>query len=159
MRSDLVCVFRSAWWVCRLGCIRITTAMDFSRKGTAMADGVLLFNRDAVGIKGNQMWTDNQMFVNIGNGIGKLAGDSGRAVAVLPVDGVGGGGKTDNDGTSALRSELTADVQTVARMAMEMSDACAVLGSGAQGAVEDMDAAESKVTADFEFMMSAKPRH
>lgn len=105
------------------------------------------------------MWTDNQMFVNIGNGIGKLAGDSGRAVAVLPVDGVGGGGKTDNDGTSALRSELTADVQTVARMAMEMSDACAVLGSGAQGAVEDMDAAESKVTVDFEFMMSAKPRH
>lgn len=43
-----------------------------------MAGGVLLFNRDAVGIKGNQMWTDNQMFVNIGNGIGKLAGDSGR---------------------------------------------------------------------------------
>ena len=72
---------------------------------------------------------------------------------------LGGGGKTDNDGTSGLRSELRADVQTVARVAMEMSDACAVLGSGARGAVEDMDAAESKVTADFEFMMSSKPRH
>lgn len=123
-----------------------------------MAGGVLLFNRDAVGIKGNQMWADNQMFVNIGNGIGKLTGDSDRAVAALPVDSVGGGGKTDNDGTSGLRTELRADVQTVARVAMEMSDACAVLGSGARDAVEDMDAAESKVTADFEFMMSSKPR-
>ena len=123
-----------------------------------MAGGVLLFNRDAVGIKGNQMWADNQMFVNIGNGVGKLTGDSDRAVAVLPVDGVGGGGKTDNDGTSGLRTELRADVQTVARVAMEMSDACAVLGSGARGAVGDRDAAESKATAYFQFRMSSKPR-
>ena len=64
-----------------------------------------------------------------------MAGDSSGAVVVFPVDKAGGGGKTDNDGTSGLRSELAVDVQAVVRVAMEMSDACAVLGSKAQGAV------------------------
>ena len=41
---------------------------------------------------------------------------------------------------------------------LEFSDACSTLGSGAETAIGNMDAAESQVTQDFAFMMSSKPQ-
>lgn len=48
------------------------------------------FDRDAVGIKAQAAWTDNQMFVNIADGIGELSSDAGNDVTKLPIDPLGG---------------------------------------------------------------------
>ena len=81
------------------------------------------FDRDAVGIKAQAAWTDNQMFINIADGIGELSLAAVSGVTTLPIDTVG-----------------------------------STLGSGAETAIGNMDAAESQVTQDFAFMMSSKPQ-
>lgn len=47
------------------------------------------FDRDAVGIKAQAAWTDNQMFINIADGIGELSLAAVSGVTTLPIDTVG----------------------------------------------------------------------
>lgn len=116
------------------------------------------FDRDAVGIKAQAAWTDNQMFINIADGIGELSSDAGNDVTKLPIDTVGGEGRTDNDGTATLKERAKLLVNTMKSVTLEFSDACATLGSGAETTIGNMDAAESQVTQNFAFMMSSKPQ-
>ena len=116
------------------------------------------FDRDAVGIKAQTAWTDNQMFINIADGIGELSLAAVSGVTTLPIDTVDGVGRTDNDGIAKLSERAGLLVDTMRSVTLEFSDACSTLGSGAETAIGNMDAAESQVTQDFAFMMSSKPQ-
>lgn len=110
------------------------------------------FDRDAAGITAKTDWTDSQTFSNIAAGVDGLYSNSFTSIVRLPVDTVGGVGKTDNSGRADLRDEATYAVELVNLILLELSDACAVLGSGTEIASGNFDATETTTTQDFNFL-------
>ena len=87
----------------------------------------LVFNSDSVTVVANTVSADSQVYNNISAGIGKMTDDVDSTILLLPIDQI------------------------------ELSDACALVGLGVKGAVEDFDSTESNITQKFKFMMSSKP--
>lgn len=112
------------------------------------------FDRDAAGITAKTDWTDSQTFANIAAGVDDLNGHPSTSIVSLPTDTVGGAGRTDNSGRSALREEAGYAVELVNLILLELSDACAVLGSGTETASGNFDATETQTTQSFDFLTS-----
>lgn len=110
------------------------------------------FDRDAAGITAKTDWTDSQTFSNIAAGVDGLSSYPYSSIIKLPEDTVGGVGKTDNSGRASLRDEGTYAVELVNLILLELSDACAVLGSGTEGAAANFDATETATTQAFDFL-------
>ena len=97
-----------------------------------MAD--LEFDRAAVGISAKKDWHDSETLARIS-----------KFVRSIPAYGIA---KTleecDNSGTSALSTSVSKARTTLGSVIAEFSDACAVLGSGEEEAIGNMDRVETE---------------
>ena len=104
------------------------------------------FDRAAVGVSAKADWTDSYTFGTIGSLIHDL---SVWDVAVnLPAG--------DNSGVSDLRKKLTSFKRVMKWTAMEYSDACAVLGSGQEEAINDFDVSEYQSKQAFQDLLTER---
>ncbi|MDO5067166.1 MAG: hypothetical protein Q4D96_07800 [Propionibacteriaceae bacterium] len=100
----------------------------------------LRFDRDAVGVSAKRDWHDAEV-------IGRIAGfassveTAGTATAV---------GEHLDAGAVALEAMTARCVSVVQMIVAECSDAAAVLGSGQESAIADMDTTESTTTAMYD---------
>lgn len=93
-----------------------------------MAD--LEFDRAAVKVSAKKDWEDAQRFAAIGSAMAWMLGEPEEIAPDLPVG--------DNDGTSLFRQTVRNFVTLMRYTTLELSDACAVLGSGQEDAIADM---------------------
>ncbi|MDO5083539.1 hypothetical protein EII34_06410 [Arachnia propionica] len=101
----------------------------------------LEFSRERVGVKAKESWTDSDTFAIIGSEAGRL--DPASAFSQEPLgDRLAGVGE--------LRAAFDLLCVSAAGTIMELSDACAVLGSGTDSAVSNMDETEQRSSFDFE---------
>lgn len=100
--------------------------------GEFMADRIE-FDRDAVGVSAKADWEDADTFAKIGSFMSSMPSGDGVAVA-LP--------SGSNVGTSSLKFALNEYQSTMRRVVLEYSDACAILGSGQEEMISDMDRTE-----------------
>ncbi|MEZ7897973.1 MAG: hypothetical protein QMB98_04105 [Flaviflexus sp.] len=112
------------------------------------------FDWDAAGITAKTDWTDSQTFVNIAGGVQELLDNVRSSIVILPVDQVGGSNKCTNDGVNSLRSQSDNAINTLYNITQELSDACAMLGSGTEAASANFDDTEQNITQDFDFLTS-----
>lgn len=117
----------------------------------------LVFNSDSVTVVADTVSADSQVYNNISAGIGKMTDDVDSTILLLPIDQIGEGSHTRNEGTNELKHTLEHIVTMMKHATHELSDACALVGLGVKGAVEDFDSTESNITQKFKFMMSSKP--
>lgn len=117
----------------------------------------LVFNSDSVTVVADTVSADSQVYNNISTGIGKMTDDVDSTILLLPIDQIGEGNHTRNEGTNELKHTLEHIVTMMKHATHELSDACALVGLGVKGAVEDFDSTESNITQKFKFMMSSKP--
>ena len=115
------------------------------------------FDWATAGVTAKTDWTDSQTFSNIAGGVDELSSAPASSIVFLPVDTVGGVGKTENSGRTALKREADYVVEVVNLILAELSDACAVLGSGVETAASNFDATESNTTQSFDFLTSKVP--
>ena len=101
----------------------------------------LEFSREKVGVKSKEAWTDSDTFAIIGSEAGRL--DPASAFTEEPL-----GDKLA--GVGELRSAFELLRVSAEGTILELSDACAVLGSGTDSAVSNMDEAEQRSTFDFD---------
>lgn len=97
------------------------------------------FDREAVGVKAKENWTDGQTFVEIAAGF-DVTGPDGVA---LPVP------ASDGSGTSALVAALKYYKHTMKTVCLEFSDACSTLGSGQATAISNADETETAIMNRF----------
>ncbi|MDO5083561.1 MAG: hypothetical protein Q4D89_09180 [Arachnia propionica] len=100
----------------------------------------LVFDRDAVGVSAKRDWTDA---ATIGEIAGSFVGVTVSGVAT-PV------GEYLASGASALEAAVGRCFTTVQMMVAECSDAAAILGSGQESAIADMDATESASSGAYQ---------
>lgn len=103
----------------------------------------LEFSREAVRVKAKHNWKDSETFVIIGSQAGRL--DPVPAFVDLP--------KIDSAGVALLRKTFSTFCLDMENVLMEFSDACAILGSGTEAAVSNMDDAESATSEQFEHLI------
>ena len=113
----------------------------------------LVFNSDSVTVVADTVSADSQVYNNISAGIGKMTDDVDSTILLLPIDQIGEGSHTRNE----VKHTLEHIVTMMKHATHELSDACALVGLGVKGAVEDFDSTESSITQKFKFMMSSKP--
>lgn len=112
------------------------------------------FDWGTAGVTAKRDWTDSQTFSNIAAGARDLDSVPSSSLVRLPTDTVGGSGPTDNSGRDALEQEASYVVDLVNNILLELSDACAVLGSGVETAASNFDATETNTTQKFDFLTS-----
>ena len=112
------------------------------------------FDWATAGVTAKRDWTDSETFNNIAAGVYELSSAPAGAIVPLPVDTVGGGGKTDNAGRNSLVEEAEYVVELVGLILLELSNACAILGSGVETAASNFDMTEIETTSDFDFLTS-----
>lgn len=121
-----------------------------------MAD-VIEMDYHAVHTLAGQVSDDAALYVSISHGVNELRGDVSNAVVRLPVDTVGGPGKTDNSGVTDAQKQGRNFFDLVEAIILEISDACALLGSGTISGVQDMDATEEEIVHEFDFLTGSMP--
>ncbi|MDO5083546.1 MAG: hypothetical protein Q4D89_09105 [Arachnia propionica] len=99
----------------------------------------LEFSREAVGVKAKQNWHDSETFAVIGGQAGRL--DPVSPFKDLPVIPAGG--------VASLRKTFSTFCLDMEKVLMEFSDACAILGSGTNSAVSNMDDTEETTSEQF----------
>ena len=99
-----------------------------------MADQVI-FNRDAVGVVSSANWTDAETVNRIAYGYNDPIYTAASVFPQIP--------NGDGGGVSKLSSALAEYLPLAQNCSKELSDACSVLGSGAQSAMANFDAAET----------------
>lgn len=113
----------------------------------------LEFSREKVGVKAKESWTDCDTLAIIGSEAGRL--DPTGAFVEEPL-----GDKLSSVGE--LRAAFELLCTSAEAMILELSDACAVLGSGTDAAVSNMDESEQRTSFDFaelERRMSGRDEH
>ena len=103
------------------------------------------------------MSEDAALYVSISHGADELRGDVSNAVIWLPIDTVDASGKTDNSGVIDARQEGWNFFELVEAIILEISDACALLGSGTVRGVQNMDATEDEIVHEFDFLTGSVP--
>ncbi len=98
--------------------------------------GDLEFDREALGIEEKKNWHDSTTFASIAQSI-RCTSAMGVAPP-LP--------ESANSGTRHLVQAVTSFAHVMGTVALEYSDACAVLGSGVKSMVNDFDATEGAVS-------------
>lgn len=121
-----------------------------------MAD-VIEMDYQAVHDLAGQVSDDASLYVSISHGASDLGGEVSGAVVTLPVDTVGGAGKTTNEGVNAARTQGKNFFNLAEAIILEISDACALLGSGTTTGVNNMDATEQDIVEEFKFLESHIP--
>ncbi|MDO5068437.1 MAG: hypothetical protein Q4D96_14255 [Propionibacteriaceae bacterium] len=101
----------------------------------------LEFSREAVGVKSKQNWTDSATFAIIGGQAERLHPDP--AFVDLPE-------QVASDGVAGLRTTCHSFCLDMSKVLREFSDACAVLGSGTNEAVSNMDETERTSSKQFQ---------
>ena len=104
------------------------------------------FDRAAVGVSAKADWTDSYTFGTIGSFIGSLY--PGGIAVDLPAG--------DNSGVSDLRKKLANFQKVMKWTVMEYSDACAVLGSGQEEAINDFDVSEYQSKQAFQDLLTER---
>ncbi|WP_054953328.1 hypothetical protein [Flaviflexus massiliensis] len=117
--------------------------------------GVINYDRSELNTHAQTGWNDGQTLANIAFGVNELSGEADSRVKPLPIDTVGGSGKTDNSGTESMKKEMGYFIETMNLIVLEFSDACGVLGSGSAETLSNADSTESVITQDFEFLTSS----
>lgn len=92
----------------------------------------LAFDREAVGVSAKKDWTDAATMGRIAGSITEVT-TSGVATQV---------GEYLVDGVASLEAAVPRCVTTIQMIVAECSDAAAILGSGQESAISDMDATE-----------------
>lgn len=100
----------------------------------------LEFSRDAAGVKAKESWHDADTFAIIGSESTRMTPRG--AFSDFPL-----GEKLD--GVVTLREVFTSFRLDVSNVILEFSDACAVLGSGTESAVSNMDSTEIRSSSEF----------
>ncbi|MDO5068444.1 MAG: hypothetical protein Q4D96_14290 [Propionibacteriaceae bacterium] len=100
----------------------------------------LEFSWEKVKVKAKHAWTDCDTLGIIGSEAGRL--DATSAFSEEPL-----GDKLS--GVTELRAAFELLCQSAQGAILELSDACAVLGSGTEAAVSNMDETEQRSTLDF----------
>lgn len=93
----------------------------------------LHFDRDAVGVSAKKSWNDSEDFGTLGAAAGRLNPESAveKPSTLLPASGF-----------TALQTALINFCSDLSHTLHEFSDACAILGSGTEGAISDFDETE-----------------
>lgn len=97
------------------------------------------FDRDAVQVSAKADWLDHAEFARVGSYLSEMIASA--AADPLPVG--------SSDGVTALKERLALFSNTMAKVAFEYSDACAVLGAGQESAIANTDATEAQSTQRF----------
>ncbi len=92
------------------------------------------FDREAIGVNAKKDWADASYFGAIGSGLDSIAVDHPPIAAPLE--------RGDNVPVEALQKRAEEFMRVMQNIALEFSDACAVLGSGQEEAIGEMDATE-----------------
>ena len=99
----------------------------------------LEFSREAVGVKSKENWHDSEAFAVIGGQAGRLDPvPAFKDLLNIPAEGV-----------AALRETFSTFCLDMESVILEFSDACAVLGSGTNEAVSNMDDTENTTSEQF----------
>lgn len=100
----------------------------------------LEFDRDAVGINAKKDWHDAETLGSISGAIGTVT----CAGTATPV------GEFLADGATSLQTAVEQALVALGMVVAECSDAAAILGSGQESAISDMDATEQAGSSAFD---------